>query len=573
MHNSLSLSLMTAGLLGVAVQAQSVTVPMAGAGAELPSSTSYFVNPCLNASCCIRVQYFYAASEFINQGITAPITINTLSWRANGGSIHAGGVTHPALQIQMSTAVAGAILAPNPTFALNHGANLLNVYGPGPVTTLATTGATPNTNIVVLPLSTPFVYDPNAGDLVIDCSNQTGTVGTLLSHDSSSTLGSLAARVWDFTPNATVQTPATGNNQPGIAIQVELGYNAAPGTAAWSQYGNACYTVAGTAHEFFGTSGAFDLSNSAMSLLFNGTNYTATTGIVTYIPPTPAATILPLTDDSETTVTLLSPLSFPGGSTPSLTVCSNGFVSIATGNGTGYTPTSADWFLFTQANWACWHDYNPAATGGGAVKFEEVGNLSIVTFDGVYNYGGTTAADANTFQWQFDRTTGNVHFVWQTMSTAGNARLVGYKCSNPVLTTASVDISTLLPATFTVGCDVRAIDLAASARPITGTVINLNTTRVPAAASFSAVLVNFSAVIPGLELSPMMPNCYQNIALGGAVTLALGFSPSWSQPFGIPNDPSYIGTNVFGQSAAFVPGANPMGVTTSNGLRLLVGNQ
>jgi hypothetical protein len=570
MHNSLSLSLLTVGLLGVAAQAQSVTVPMAAAGTELPSSTSYFINPCLNASCCIRVQYFYAASEFINQGITNAITIGSLSFRANGGSIHPGGVTHPSLQILMSNAVAGAILAPNPTFANNHGANVTTVFGPGPVTTLATSGTSPNTYILVVPLSTPFVYDPNAGDLVIDYSVQGGSAGTLLNHDFSSTLGSVGARVWDFTPNATVQNPASGNNQPGMAIQVDLGYNTAPGTATWSPYGNACYTVAGSTHEFFGTAAAFDLANSSMSLVYGGTNYLAIPGISPYIAPTGAATILPLTDDSETTVTLAGPFTYPGGSTSSLVVCSNGFVSVATGNGVGYTPVEATWNTWPQASWTCWHDFNPGAAGSGAVKFEEVGTLSIVTFDGVYDFGGTLP---NVFQWQFDRANGNVHFVWQTISLGGNAHLVGFKCGGTVLATPSIDISATLPANFTLGCDALPINLAASARPITGTVINLDTTRVPATASFSAVLVNFAAVIPGLELSPQMPNCYQNIALLGAVTLNLGFSPSWSQPFSIPNDPSYVGTNVFGQSAAFVPGANPLGVTTSNGLRLLVGNQ
>lgn len=573
MRTSLSRSLVAAGLVAAAAQAQIITVPQAAVGAELASSTSYFVNPCLNASCSIRVQYFYAASQFINQGVAAPIMINSLSFRPNGGAIHAGGVTHPNLTIQMSTATPGAILAPNPVFASNHGGDITTVYGPAPVTTLATTGAIPNSPILTIALSTPFYYDPTQGDLVVDSSNQLGLAGTLMSHDSMTTAGANGARVWDFTPGATAMSPSSGNNQPGIVIQMECAYTPAPpGHAEKQKYGAGCYDVGATKREFFATAPTFDLSNTSMSLLYNGTNgYTAVPGISAFQAPGAAAP-LALTDDSQTTVNMSGALSFPGGSTTSLVVCSNGFVSVAAGNGTGFTPTDAGWLAFSQTNWAGWHDYNPAAAGSGPIRFHEVGSLSVVTWDGTFDFG-QTVGPGSTWQIQFDRATGNVHYVWQGMTLAGNGHLVGFKCGGPVLSTPAIDISAVLPATFQTGCDSLAIALDASARPILNTNIGLQTTRVPATASFSALLLNFAAVIPGLDLTGLgMPGCFQHIALAGATTLGLGFSTSWSQNLFVPNVPAYVGMNLFGQTAAFVPGANPLGVTSSNGLRLVVGS-
>ena len=64
-------------------------------------------------------------------------------------------------------------------------------------------------------------------------------------------------------------------------------------------------------------------------MLPNGSGYVVLPGITSYVAPTAAATPLTLTDDSETTVTLAAPFPHSGGATPTLVVCSNGFVSVA----------------------------------------------------------------------------------------------------------------------------------------------------------------------------------------------------------------------------------------------------
>jgi hypothetical protein len=221
-------------------------------------------------------------------------------------------------------------------------------------------------------------------------------------------------------------------------------------------------------------------------------------------------------------------------------------------------------------------DYDPSATGSGTIHFDEdVANaVAYVTWLGVPTWIETPppVRPTNTFQVAL-YASGLVEFRWQEMDStlSWTATMCGFSPGANNRDPGSRDISATMP--FSTATDLVGLTLAANGRPVIGTSMNLVTSAVPAGASFSAVLVNFAAVIPGLELSGLgMPGCFQNIALGGAVTLGLGFSTPWSQPFSIPNASIYVGTNLFGQSAAFVPGANPLGVLSSNGLRLIVGS-
>src|SRR5262249_19895353 len=189
----------------------------------------------------------------------------------------------------------------------------------------------------------------------------------------------------------------------------------------------------------------------------------------------------------------------------------NGFVSVATGNGTGFTPASATMLGAPQTGWWNWHDYNPTTVGSGIIKFEEVGGIAYVTWDGVWNYAGTTAADANTFQFQLDESSGAVHLVFQTMSALGNNRLVGYSPGGASLDAGSQDLSVLLPGSISLpGADLAPLALNASARPITGTSINLVTTHIPVGTALGATLLGLTQFNPGIDLTGLgMPGCFQ----------------------------------------------------------------
>jgi hypothetical protein len=339
--------------------------------------------------------------------------------------------------------------------------------------------------------------------------------------------------------------------------------------ATAASYGTGCVAQYASFYEHFPTAASFDLSSSGMSLLYTGTGYIALPGLLSYLPPSAAATILPLSDDSETSVTLSTALVVPGGATSNLTVCSNGYVSVAAGNGTSYTPDVAAMLNSQQTGWWIWHDYNPGVPSGGQVKFEEVAGIAYITWDGVVDFGSTSV---NTFQFQFELATGIVHCVWQSMSPFGNGYLVGYSPGGASLDPGNLDISATLPNTFTtLAGDVLPLQLAASARPVTGNTISLVTTHIGSTAQFGAVLISLTQWNPGLDLSNIgMAGCF--LYQGAEMTLLfvpLG-APNQSIPIVVPNAP---GIHVYLQSVVFDPaaGLTTFGAIASNGLDLNIG--
>jgi hypothetical protein len=342
------------------------------------------------------------------------------------------------------------------------------------------------------------------------------------------------------------------------------------GNASKTPYGSGCYDLARSFYEDFATAAAMDLGNSSLSMIYNGSSgYSVQPGVTAFVAPSGSAITIANGDDAEQTVTLASPFPYPGGPASALTVCSNGFVSAASGNGTNYTPSAATFLGFPQACWATWHDFNPLT--GGAIKFEEVGNVTYLTWLAVADWSG---GGFSTFQYQFDRATGNVHVVWQAMSTlGGTGYLVGFKLAGAVVDPGSRDISATLAATFPAGLDVRALALDASARPITGTAINLVTTNVPAGSAVGVNIMSFTRYVSGLDLGGIgMPGCRQFVGLDATVVF-LPSGGSGSRPLPIPNNPALSGLRVSSQSAVFATGVNPLGVLASNGLDLLIGIQ
>lgn len=195
-------------------------IPNGTATVEGTSSTSY---PWGRGNGPVRVQYIYDASHFTNQGLTYPIYITNLRWRANGGGTTAGYLYNNAT-VQLSTAAVD-YLTPSATFASNHGPDLQTVYT-GPITVATPSGTTPNDWLVDLPI-TAFVYDPSTGaDLCFDISHDgvgpTTTSGPAIDCETTT---ALATRIYDLTNPAA----ATGTIQPNIGIVCELGYSPASG--------------------------------------------------------------------------------------------------------------------------------------------------------------------------------------------------------------------------------------------------------------------------------------------------------------------------------------------------------
>jgi hypothetical protein len=514
-------------------------------------------------------QCIYDPVNFTAQGVTTPITITRLRWRPDDMRASVAS-TYFLATVYLSTCPL-ASTAVTQTFANQRGPDYTAVFN-GPVSWpafAATPGPCPFW--IDIPLTTPFLYDPAAGGLNIevDLPIQTFTGTTPLQLDVV-TFGANASRVWKSSGYVNGGPNPTTIFSPTIphGLVVEVGYVLPSQFAAVTPYGAGCYDVPHSLYELF-TTAPFDLNASGTTMIHNGSGgYVCVPLTVPFVPPSGAAISLALGDDTETTVQLASPLAHPGGSTSQLTVCSNGFVSAGVGNGTSFDPTVAGFLGFAQTCWAAdWHDYDPMAVGSGTVKFEEVGTRSYVTWDGVHSFAGSVP---NTFQIQFDRATGDVHVVWNGIVDLFD-HMVGFKVGGPALDPGNQDLSALLPGTVFCGRDERALRLAASARPVVGTTIQLQTTQT----GFGTLGVNVLSLVrhdPGIELSAVgMPGCLALVDLDvlGAHVPSGG---AFSAPLAVPANPALTGLHLGAQSAilgeAFV---NAAGIRSSNALDLRIG--
>ena len=317
-------------------------------------------------------------------------------------------------------------------------------------------------------------------------------------------------------------------------------------------------------YELFTPASAFDLANTSWSLTYSGGAYTLGPGTGTYV--TPAGTSLTMSDDTTVSVALPFALPFPGGSTSTLWVCSNGFVSSAD-NGSSFTPGTNE-FLSGQRTWAAlWHDLLPAT---GMVRVDSSASVVRISYTAVPNYAGGGTA---TFQYQFFPN-GNVNVIYQAVSAAGNDYLVGFTPGGGAIDPGNWNISSNLPGGLSLcaGAVVPNLVLSSSARPILGSTINLNTTNIPTGSFLGISILSLTQYSPGVDLTFLgMPNCTLYAGLDVMNTFPTP-GTSASVPWLVPNTPSASGLLVMNQSAVIKVGINPFGFVTTNGLQLLLGS-
>ena len=332
--------------------------------------------------------------------------------------------------------------------------------------------------------------------------------------------------------------------------------------ASQLSYGTGCYNQSRSFYELFATASSIDLNNTTMTLVRSGNAYIALP-IGGYVAPSGTAQALTLGDDAVASVTLSAPFVHNGGTTTSLEVCSNGFVSVAAGNGTAYSPVVPTWLNSAQARWGVWHDFYPGPVG--VVKFEEIAGVAYITWDNVRDFSGTLTS---TFQLQFDLASGNVTYAFQTMSGAGNSFLVGYAAGNgSSADLGSVDISARLPlGGFSTGStDSNGLTETADLPRINSTMV-VTTTNYAAGSSLGFVCFGVVGFNPGVDMGQFgAPNCFihVNTDFNFLVTATNGTSTLSLQ---IPNDPGFQGAILNSQTFALAPGQNQLGVTASNGI-------
>ena len=115
------------------------------------------------------------------------------------------------------------------------------------------------------------------------------------------------------------------------------------------------------------------------------------------------------------------------------------------------------------------------------------------------------------------------------------------------------------------------------AAPLIGwAIIVLYARKLPAIAGWiAAAAVGVAMVLSFVQQNtPLdgngMPGCWQLLNLDFASSLQVNAGLA-VQALPIPNNQSLLGMRLFGQAATFSPGANPLGIATSNGVELHLG--
>ncbi len=358
-----------------------------------------------------------------------------------------------------------------------------------------------------------------------------------------------------------------GNLQVNVFADVPSGIPTAFNTSVGIGCAGPATSCQASVYESFAAA-TFDLANTSMGCSFNGADYTIGPASGTYTAPT--GTSLLSGDDVETSVTLPFPLSFPGGSTTQLVVCTNGFVSVAS-NGTDFTPTSGE-LLSGNARWcAAWHDLNVTA---GQVLLDSSPSAVRVSFTNVPTLGGT---GSHTFQFEF-LPNNQVNIYWQNMTTTGSAYLVGWSAGHDTLDPGNANLSAVIQATNLTLCPgsfvTQPLALAAGSRPVLGTTVPMTTSNIPVGSGAQGLIYSFALASPAIDLTPIgMQGCLAHMTSFDVFALNVGPGTTHLDNVAVPNLPVLVGTTVAMQAISYSPPRTTFGWLSSNAILMFLAGQ
>ncbi|HIB01484.1 MAG TPA: hypothetical protein EYO31_06320, partial [Phycisphaerales bacterium] len=189
----------------------------------------------------------------------------------------------------------------------------------------------------------------------------------------------------------------------------------AAGNMASDNNGGSCYTfTTADMPDFFTEQFTTGLDLDGLSIAYtpyaNVDGYRACAEPITALPTDPATgTTVSLSDDSYSTQSLSQPILLYGQQYNTIYIGSNGQITMGSGS-SDYTESLSEHFSQVSIS-MLWDDLNPA--NGGTVRFAELVNRVVVTFDGIPEYSNS---GSNTFQCElyFD---GVVTLSWLGVTT------------------------------------------------------------------------------------------------------------------------------------------------------------
>lgn len=386
--------------------------------------------------------------------------------------------------------------------------------------------------------------------------------------------GVFATEELRLTAGSASNVPFTGPVFAGRVPNLMIHYaDPGPGFARHADVGSGCGARYASCYESFAEAWQFDLSHTSFRMVPHGGGYEVVAGGGVWRAPSTAAMSLGLVDESTATCAFQGVFDFPGGSTSSFEVGSNGTVSAG--------PNLLDMFVgvsafLDQPNavWGVWRDFVP--TSFGNVWFEQVGTEVHITFLDVFAIvDGVLDLTPSRFQLQFDTASDVVTFVFEGMAQVGRSgmygfpsHVVGFSPGGPSPMPAPVDLSSPALLHHTAAVDRVALQLRSSGRPVRGTTQVLSLQPVDGTALFAGLV--FGLADPNIDLAAYgMPGCMQHVTPLATVLMPIGGGAA-ALPFHVPDA---VGTNVYAQGFLWDPvtGGNPLGVMSSQGLRLWIG--
>jgi len=383
--------------------------------------------------------------------------------------------------------------------------------------------------------------------------------------DQRYTTGNAPFQLVYTTPNVTLTAGAAQNAHfTGIPFQPRvwngtLHYGCVT-CASKSTYGAGCTHAIDSFYELM-TSIAFDLTNTDIVATKTTPGYSVTASAGSGILPVggvdPAGgTVLVLGDDDQVAVGTLG-----------MTVGSNGWFALGSGNSNSFTPTAQVMLNNPAEAVYTWTDLQP--NNSGVVTYEEdaVTGLARVTFDGVH---GWNTPDDVFIQIDFNTVSGDWAIRFGTVGFNNPEDwLVGYSPAGVSPDVGSLDISAT--GTFTTTATSGPPMAIDSTLPQLGTTWTITTTNIDPTSPFAVTM--FGPRGPATPLATLgLPasNCELHLTAlltSAASTNSFGTS-SVSVP--IPFLPALTGFLVSAQSVCLTQ-SNSANLLTSNGVQGKVG--
>lgn len=364
--------------------------------------------------------------------------------------------------------------------------------------------------------------------------------------------------------------------------------------AVAASYGSGCLRRHASIYAHYTSAAAAASALDGRSLTFVPNSlggYTVMPGIplFSYAAPTGAATQVPVANDGEYQQALTTPFAHPGGIATSLFIHANGYVSLASNNvlaGPNWLPAPPSLLNASATGWWIWHDLAPTQSGSGAIWFEEAANgLVYVTWLDVESYP-TSITNPSTFQLVFDPGSGIVTMNFVALDAIGGATyppgdgwVVGYSPGGPSPDPSPTDLTALAAGAHALVSlppgEVLPLALAASAKPRLGTTIDLLTSNATGQ-GVGVLVLGTAASQPAIDLSLVgAPGCSVLVDVAAGVGFVISNvipGLGMNGPLAIPNGPGLLGLSLYAQSAWLDATANALGMVTSNGVRLQLGN-